>query len=77
MDKNLENKVRTLISFNRGLIAKPENLEDVKEEFDKYAKVCSTKPLEDNFYMFDCKTKGYYKFSCGEGWYYEGVIFKK
>lgn len=71
MDKNLEQKIRAYIKG----YAKIEETETIYDEIDSYKAEHFSKKLEEPFYIFDKRRDGYYKFSCGEGWYYEGVVF--
>ena len=71
MDKNLEQKIRAYING----YATYKETETIYDEIDSYKEEHFSKKLEDPFYIFDKEREGYYKFSCGEGWYYEGIVF--
>ncbi|MBQ9254103.1 MAG: hypothetical protein IJ180_04930 [Bacteroidales bacterium] len=74
MNKDLELKIRRFIDFKRGGL-EPENLEEIRETVEENTKNYFSRPLSENFYLYDNEKEAYYKFSCGEGWFFEGVEF--
>lgn len=74
MDKILELNIRRFIDFKRGGL-EPKNLEEIREIIEENTKNYFSKPLSEDFYLYDNEKEAYYKFSCGEGWFFEGVEF--
>ena len=75
MTKDLEQKIRMFVEYRRGhYVNEPKNLEEAREIANDYKKNILASSF-DNVYVFDYYKEGFYKFSNGEGWYFEGVEF--
>ena len=75
MTNELEQMIRQLVNHSR-FGHKLDNYKQIIDKFDAYVKEFTSRPLTDPFYVFDRKYKGYYKVFSGEGWFFEGVVFK-